>query len=82
MTWKELIVYILENDLEDLPISEDGKLNGLLTLADIAVMYDVGIETAKVWGDTGLIKGIKIGDTMYFVDTTRYLPILKGDNNA
>lgn len=82
MTWGDLIVYILENRLANEPVTdENGKLNGLLTAADVAAKNNVGIETVKVWYQTGLIQGIEINGEIYFVDITKYMPT-EGDENA
>ena len=75
MTWGDLIVYIFKNKLANEPVvDENGKLNGLLTAADVAAKNNVGIETVKVWYQTGLIQGIEINGELYFVDIAKYMP--------
>lgn len=65
MTGRDLIIYILENNLENTKVFEDGKLLGFLSIEEVAVQFDVGIATIKVWLDVGYIKGIKFGDKIY-----------------
>lgn len=65
MTGRDLIIYILENNLEDTKVFEDGKLLGFLSIEEAAVQFDVGIATITVWLDVGYIKGIKFGDKIY-----------------
>ena len=61
MTGRELIIYILDNKLEDT------RLLGLLTVEEAAVKYGVGTATIKGWYDIGLIKGIKVGDKLFIL---------------
>ena len=44
MTGRELIIYILENDLENEPVFQDDKLIGFLNEREAAVKLNVGIE--------------------------------------
>lgn len=55
MTGKDLIIYILENDLLDKPIFEDGKFIGTMTAGEFAAEYNVGISTVKAWSQIGKI---------------------------
>lgn len=52
MTGRELIVYILQNGLEDEPmgpvITDDGIL-GFMTVAEVAEKYNVGTATVYAW---------------------------------
>lgn len=61
MTGKELILYILLNDLEDEVIDKDGRLVGFLTIEDFAIKKKVGIATIKGWIKLGRLKNISIG---------------------
>lgn len=58
MTGRDLIVYILKNNLEDEDILKDGKLVGYITADEVAKAFDVGMETVKVWIDQGMIDGV------------------------
>lgn len=68
MTGRDLIVYILQNNLEDTPVFEDGRFLGFITDEEAAIKYNVGIATIRLWIDMGLLKGIKICDKIYIPD--------------
>ena len=51
MTGKELILYILENNLEDSEIFKDGRFLDFLTVSEAAVKFNVGEATVKTWLD-------------------------------
>lgn len=71
MLGKDLIVYIIQNDLLYSPICEDGKLLGLLTLDEAAVKYGVGPATIQVWVTTKQLEGVKIGNEIYVLDNDK-----------
>ena len=65
MKGKDLIIYILQNELEDEDIvDENGVIMGFMTIEDAAVKYDVGVATVRVWINQGLIKGIRISENI------------------
>lgn len=64
MTGRELIVYILANKLEDVPIFNT-KL--FMTDEEAAVTLNVGVATVKAWYDCGMISGVKVGDKLYIL---------------
>jgi hypothetical protein len=65
MTGKDLIIYILENDLENEQVFKDGELLGFMSVDLAALKFGVGTTTIKVWADLNIIPYIKIGDTIY-----------------
>lgn len=67
MTGKELIMYILQNNLENEVIFKDGAPVGFMTEEEVAVKYNVGITTARMWYECGIFDGIKIGKNIYFL---------------
>lgn len=67
MTGRDLIIYILENNLENEPVFKDGRLLGFITPMESAVKFDVGLSTIKVWADQGLLPGIKIDSGFYIL---------------
>lgn len=67
MTGRELIVYILENHLEDRPICDGGKLVGFLTLEEAAVKFEIGPKTMEIIYRRGDIDGIDINGTIYIL---------------
>lgn len=65
MTGREMIIYILENNLEDKEVFEDGRIFGLLTSAEAAVKFNVGVESIKAMYKMGMLRGIEIGKEIY-----------------
>lgn len=65
MIGRELMIYILENGLEDEEIFKDGKFIGFMTAEEAAVKFDVGVQTIIAWISTGVLQVVKIGDTMF-----------------
>lgn len=69
MTGRDLIVYILENHLEDAPVVDgNGVFIGFMSEEEAAVKFDVGVETIKAWYVLGKLNGVKIGDRLYFLN--------------
>ena len=66
MTGKELILYILQNDLENTIVLEDGFFTGFMTEEEAAVKFIVGVGQIRAWYDCKMLKGTKIGDSLYF----------------
>lgn len=66
MTGRDLIMYILSNNLEDEPIFKDGTFIGFMTVNETAVKMDVGVATIYMWILQGRLKHIRIGNS-YFV---------------
>lgn len=66
MTGKDLILYILMNNLEDEPIlDEDGRFIGFMTENEAAVKFGVTTATIRVWINQDTIKGYRIGENVY-----------------
>lgn len=68
-TGRDLILYILENRLEDKPINDVCCLKNFISVKKAAVRYNVGEETIKTWFALGVLGGIQIGDTIYISPT-------------
>lgn len=66
MTGKELIIYILSNNLENEMIFKDGKFLNFMTKEEAAVKFEVGTATIEAWCALGLVKGFTIGDSIFF----------------
>lgn len=58
MTGRDLIIYILENGLEDEPVVKDGKLIGFMSVADVAVAMEVSYPTVLVWVNQGMLDSV------------------------
>ena len=65
MTGRELILYILENNLENEPVVNDGRFIGFLTLSEVANRLDVGIHTINAWIALGRIPAITLHGKIY-----------------
>lgn len=65
MTGRDLILYILSNNLEDEQIFKDGKFIGFLTPSEVAVQMDVGIPTVWAWVMQGRIEGVHVNRSLY-----------------
>lgn len=65
MTGRELIVYILQNHLEDEPVFKDGTFVGFNSESEFAAKMNVGTGTVRAWADMKVIEAIKIGDELY-----------------
>lgn len=66
MTGKELILYILQNNLENTVVLEDGFFVGFMNEDEAALKFNVGVATIRAWYNCKWIKGTKIGDSLYF----------------
>lgn len=55
MTGRDLIIYILENNLEDEPVFKDGRLLGFKTINEVSVENGIGCETVKAWVQLDMI---------------------------
>lgn len=64
MTGRDLIIYILKNNLEDKPVFENNQLLGFMTIEEAAVKSGYGVETIKTWVYLNHFDCLKIGDTI------------------
>lgn len=71
MTGKELIYYILKNDLENEQIIKKGSFIGIIDEIQLAAKLGVGTATITAWYKMGMIDGLQIGDTLYFLETIK-----------
>lgn len=65
MTGRELILYILENHLEDELVFDNGNFIGFVTISEAAEKMKVGVPTVQVWISQGRLDGERIGDEIY-----------------
>lgn len=65
MTGRDLIVYILSNNLENEQVFKDGKFIGFITAGEAAAKLNVGVPTICVWLSQNKLDGVKIGDIVY-----------------
>lgn len=67
MTGRDLIVYILNNHLEDSEVSNDGRLFDFLTIEEAAKKFNVTTTTIEVWLRLGTLSHIKLGESLYLI---------------
>lgn len=65
MTGRDLIIYILENNLENELVFKDGKFVGFLTVSEAAEKIEVGVATIYTMIHQGRINCIIIGGAIY-----------------
>lgn len=66
MTGRDLIIYILENGLENEELLSNGLKPLFMTAEHAAVRWDCGTAIVKAMIEMGKVKGIKLGNE-YFV---------------
>lgn len=62
MTGRELIIYILENGLEDEQVFSNGRFVGFLSVGEAAQKLGYGIETVRAMVELGLIENVHDSD--------------------
>lgn len=67
MTGRELIVYIMQNNLENETVIKDGIFVWLMNEEEAAVKFNTGVETVRAWYICGMLKGTQIGEHLYFL---------------
>lgn len=67
MTGRDLIVYILTNNLENEPVFLDNGFFNLLSEGEAAEKLDVGLATIRTWIELGMLKGVRVGDKFYIL---------------
>lgn len=81
MTGRELIIYILENGLEDKEIFEGNRFLGYMTAEEAAVKFGVGEATILVWIARGYLEGVRINDTVCIPANSKN-PMFKEEPNV
>lgn len=65
MTGKELIVYILENDLVNEEMIKDGIPIWLMSVGEAAYKFNVGVFTINTWANMDQIEHEIVNDQLY-----------------
>lgn len=80
MTGRDLILYILENNLENEPVVKDGIFIGFMSEEEAAAKFDVGVSTIRVYNTLKMLDGIEINGRLYFLRNAKD-PVKKDDKN-
>lgn len=79
MTGRDLILYILQNNLENEPVYKDGRLLGFMNPVEAAIKFEVGESTVRAWMDAGYLPYIRIGNNRFIPEKAKNpRDILKG----
>lgn len=82
MTGRDLIIYIMENGLEDEPVYRDGRFLGFMNEIDAAIKFNVSTATVQTWVKLGMLKGVVIGERL-FIPANATNPLnTKGGNDV
>lgn len=65
MNGRELIIFILENGLENEDISSEKFLSCMYTIESVAVTFNVGVATVEAWLANGCLEGIESNNKIY-----------------
>lgn len=68
MTGRDLIIYILKNNLEDEPVFKDGKFIGFLTDVEAARKMNVGTATIHALIKEHRLEGVTIDNSVLVPD--------------
>ena len=71
MTGRDLILYILENGLEDEPVFQNGNLLGYMNTLEAAKKFGVGTFTIDTWIRLKMIDSISIGGLKFIPANTK-----------
>jgi predicted transcriptional regulator len=65
MTGKDLILYILENDLENSPVYENNKFIGFMTVDEVALKLNIGVAAVCALIEREVLNHICVGNTLF-----------------
>lgn len=66
LTGRDLILYILKNNLEDKPLFSEDTLPGcLISESKAATLLNTGVASIRALCKIGKLQGVKIGETIY-----------------
>lgn len=74
MTGRDLIIYILQNHLEDEEVVRDGKFIGFLTTKEAAVKFGVSDATIHAWMALGMLEGASVTEQTCIPTTAEVNP--------
>ena len=65
MTGRDLILYILSNQLEDEPVFKDGKFIGFMSVEEAAAKLSVGTATVRTLVHLQRLEGVNVNQGLY-----------------
>ena len=65
MMGRDLIIYILQNGLENEPVYENGRILGFMNEVEAAVKFNVSMATIRTWIGLKMLDGVLVEDTWY-----------------
>lgn len=65
MTGRDLIVYIMQNHLEERPIFQNGRFLDFMTVKEAAAKFEVGEATIRVWVKMGTFPYVLFGGEIF-----------------
>lgn len=65
MTGKDLILYILENDLENSPVYEHNRFIGFMTVDEVALQLNIGVAAVCALVEREVLDHIYVGTTLF-----------------
>ena len=78
MEIRDLIIYILENELEDEEVIKDNKIIGFLSFEEVASRLDIGVSSVETMIKIGILPVVKIGEKFYIPANSNFNNIKKG----
>lgn len=67
ITGKDIIIYILENELVDKVVISNSDISDIfLSSEEVAIKFGVGVSVIETLYELGMIKGYNIGGRLYF----------------
>lgn len=82
MTGRDLILYILQNGLENEEVFKDGRLLGFMRPAEAAVKFAVGESTIRSWIAMNVLQSVKIGNFIFIpADAKNPIIVAEGVEN-
>lgn len=65
MTGLDLVMHIIENNLINEPVFNDGKFIGFYAEEEVAKRFNVGTATIRVLVNMDKLEGIRVNNKMY-----------------
>lgn len=80
MLGRDLIIYIMQNGLENEEVFKNGSFVGFITMEEAAVKYNVGVGTIYAWMNMGRLNYIRIGEECLVSDTNELIADINNEH--